>query len=67
MANDSKNNDCFLQDLHSPVDIIASGYEWICPVCDEHNKVIEYTELVTCRNHKCQLSFKTNPPEHATG
>jgi hypothetical protein len=31
------------------VDIIASGYEWICPKCDKLNLEIEITETVTCR------------------
>lgn len=46
------------------VDIIASGYEWICPVCEHLNNEIEVTEKVTC---KCGKVFYTNPAEHAEG
>ena len=45
------------------VDIIASGYEWICPDCSQLNHEIEYKEVVSCQN--CQETFATNPPEHA--
>ncbi len=45
------------------VDLIASGYEWICPKCDRFNRVIEHTEKVTCQG--CLRTFDTNPPEHA--
>lgn len=47
------------------VDIIASGYEWICPHCGELNKVIEHREICFC--NKCGQSVSTNPPEHAYG
>lgn len=47
------------------VDIIASGYEWICPACDTLNKEMEYTEQVNCGNPQCFTEFETNPPEHA--
>jgi len=30
------------------VDLIASGYEWMCPVCGCLNKEIEILELVCC-------------------
>ncbi len=49
------------------VDLIASGYEWICPICDKLNHEIETTEIVTCSNIACSESFKTNPAEHAIG
>lgn len=45
------------------VDIIASGYEWICPECNEFNKEIEITEIVVCSC--CGAKFEANPPEHA--
>ena len=45
------------------VDIIASGYEWICPGCETFNKEIEITETVQCKG--CGAVFETNPPEHA--
>ena len=46
-----------------PVDIIASGYEWVCPDCDKLNKEIEVTEKVACVI--CGITYKTNSPEHA--
>lgn len=45
------------------VDIIASGYEWVCPICEHYNEEIEITEKVTCVG--CNEIFETNPPEHA--
>lgn len=44
------------------VDIIASGYEWICPVCEEFNAEIEITETVKCP--ACGEEFNTNPADH---
>lgn len=46
------------------VDLIASGYEWICPKCAYVvNREIEITETVQCR--KCKQVYETNPAEHA--
>lgn len=45
------------------VDIIASGYEWICTRCKSINHEIEYRVAVSCG--KCGETFGTNPPEHA--
>lgn len=47
------------------VDIIASGYEWICPECEEFNTEIEITEEVQCQ--ECLEIFETKPAEHAYG
>ena len=47
------------------VDIIASGYEWICPKCETLNRHCEYTEIVECVN--CGKQYNTAPPEHAIG
>ena len=47
------------------VDIIASGYEWICPECGADHDEIEWMTIVTCSN--CNTEFQTNPPEHAMG
>ncbi len=47
------------------VDIIASGYEWICPECNAFNTEIEIREFVTCG--ECDADFTTAPPEHAIG
>ncbi|KKN77477.1 hypothetical protein LCGC14_0360360 [marine sediment metagenome] len=49
------------------VDIIASGYEWICPECERFNTEIEITETVICEAPTCKAEFKTNPAEHAYG
>lgn len=32
------------------VDIIASGYEWICPECGRYQREIEGTETVICND-----------------
>ena len=45
------------------VDIIASGYEWICPKCAYINKEIEYQSEVQCGH--CDNEFETSLPEHA--
>lgn len=45
------------------VEIIASGYEWICPKCDSLNKDIEVKESVKCEY--CHKEFKTGYPRHA--
>lgn len=47
------------------VDIIVSGYEWICPNCEKHNQEIEINTIVTCR--ECFMAFQANSPEHALG
>jgi hypothetical protein len=50
-----------------PVDLVASGYEWMCPKddCGVINTEIEVTEIVICK--KCGRGFETSPPEHAHG
>lgn len=52
-------------DISEMVDVIASGYEWICPKCEHFNTEIEYTEQVKCS--MCERVFLTSPPEHAMG
>jgi uncharacterized CHY-type Zn-finger protein len=52
-------------DMDETVDVIASGYEWVCPKCEHYNTEIEYTEQVQCS--VCRRVFETNPPEHALG
>ncbi len=42
------------------VDIIAGGYEWICPKCETMHKEIEVTEKVCCEI--CFATFETNLP-----
>lgn len=53
------------QDTSETVILIASGYEWICPECDEFNTEIESNVRVTCP--ECGESFTTEPPLHAHG
>lgn len=50
-------------DMSETVDIIASGYEWVCPKCEHFNREIEHTEQVQCE--MCERVFETNPPDHA--
>lgn len=47
------------------VDLIASGYEWICTHCEHFNKEIEIprSEIVTCDN--CDKSYKISGHFHA--
>lgn len=45
------------------VDLIAAGYECICPHCGKPNHEIEVSETVDCMF--CLHTFNTNPPEHA--
>jgi len=47
------------------VQIIAKGYEWICPNCGEQNDEIEVTEIVMC--DECRTQYQTETPEHAIG
>jgi hypothetical protein len=48
-----------------PVDIIASGYEWVCPNCEDINRAIDWRETVVCRN--CRRKYEASSPEHAWG
>lgn len=47
------------------VDVIASGYEWVCPRpdCETHNKEIAFSVELTCSG--CGREFEGNPPNHA--
>ena len=47
------------------VDLIASGYEWICPDpdCDALNHEIEIKDVVTCK--ECDKEYSVNSVEHA--
>lgn len=49
--------------MNETVDLIASGYEWVCPACDKLNKEIEAKQTVTCKD--CHETFEANTPEHA--
>lgn len=45
------------------VDLISTGYEWICPNCNELNNEMEITETVDCIN--CDKEFYVDNVEHA--
>lgn len=47
------------------VELIASGYEWICPACEEINKEIEVNVAVTCKF--CQNTYHVDDYHHAIG
>jgi len=50
-----------------PVEIIASGYEWICPKCKTLNKIheIPLEEIVKCIH--CNTKFRIEDFYHAYG
>ncbi len=50
-------------DIPESVDVIASSYEWECPVCGKLIREVAYSEEVTC--HWCKKKFIANLPEHA--
>lgn len=50
-------------DQMESVDLIASGYEWICPNCNHLNHEIEVTDVVKCG--ECGNCYATDAPEHA--
>ncbi len=45
------------------VELIASGYEWYCPECEEFNNEIEIPYYLVCR--KCGGSFGVGDYHHA--
>lgn len=45
------------------VELIASGYEWVCPKCKAFKKEIEITEEVFCNN--CMTRFVVDNYHHA--
>lgn len=55
------------QEQLETVDIIASGYEWICPRDNTFHAITEYpkTGMVQCES--CGETFCTDIPEHAYG
>ncbi len=66
----TKASTLYLEDGQEPanhgVDIIAGGYEAVCPQCDELCELIEVPrdgEAVVCPS--CGSLFTTAPPEHA--
>ena len=44
------------------IDVIAIGYEWVCPECLHLNQTDCYKEQDICGN--CGLEFTLNDPEH---
>jgi uncharacterized protein YbaR (Trm112 family) len=53
------------EDEAEQVGLIASGYEWICPLCDQFNKEIEINEQVTCK--RCKRVFPVSDYSHCYG
>lgn len=45
------------------VELIAAGYEWICPECQKHNTEIETLSRVQC--NKCDVTFDVRDYHHA--
>ena len=45
------------------VELIASGYEWICPNCDCNNHEIGVEEMVVCKD--CEEQFEVKEYYHA--
>jgi len=50
-------------DVPQSVDVIASGYEWECPVCEKFMREVAYAEEVTYP--WCKRRYIANLPEHA--
>ena len=46
------------------VELIASGYEWVCSKCAADNKEIETAIDVTCKD--CGTLFEVSDYHHAT-
>ena len=49
------------------VEIIASGYEWTCPICEFVHKIIEVPKSQHVHCADCGNIFHTEPPDHALG
>ena len=47
------------------VDIIASGYEFVCPNCDAYNTIVQTAIDVVCGS--CKPTFEVDEIEHAIG
>jgi DNA-directed RNA polymerase subunit RPC12/RpoP len=45
------------------VDLIASGYEWICPICLTQHREIEARAKVVCKT--CNHDFLVGEVHHA--
>nr|MBI3613944.1 hypothetical protein [Nitrospirota bacterium] len=46
------------------VEIIASGYEWICPSCEQFHQTMETAEEVQCQ--RCHRRYTVTDIHHAT-
>jgi hypothetical protein len=44
------------------IELIAAGYEWSCPTCNQLNKEIEILKTVQC--HACERQFEVADYEH---
>jgi hypothetical protein len=53
------------QEQIESVDIIASGYEWICLKCDEFQHIIAYPKTGMVQCEQCGTKFCVDLPEHA--
>lgn len=49
------------------VDVIASGYEWICPECQTFHKIIEFPKNPVIQCSECGCKVELDLPEHALG
>lgn len=47
------------------VDVIANGYEWICPYCGHFHRIIEYPKQQVVLCSKCNMQVELDYPEHA--
>ena len=47
------------------VDVIASGYEWICPVCKELHTINEWPKNPIVQCPDCWLTVELDLPNHA--
>lgn len=50
-------------DIPETVDVIASGYEWTCLICERLYHEIAWKDKVTCT--RCHREFEAAAPEHA--
>lgn len=52
-----------MKQVRESISMIASGYEWICPNCDDFQKEIEIVQEVKCRN--CGAEYEVSEVSHA--
>lgn len=50
-------------DTAGKVDLIASGYEFVCPECETYNRIAGIAETVQC--YKCRAEFEILEAAHA--